>query len=230
MRNSAKFGEKGSLVKLNTLPYEYTSSMNANTIANAKIIQLLSNPSAADFDLIYKRMQADPTAFLMITSSEAVEVTKILAQFKAKSGAAYGTAVQLSNISTRLRPVNARISHPLMNYLLNGPAGNITANQVHLQGAIQTSTGLPPSAYPSTFVPVIMSTSDYYYCVFGIDPVNRLIILTDPGVFGAAPRFTNYPSYKNFLHTGTNNYTFLDNLTAWIMNATGKSGFLAGYR
>ncbi|MCD7929972.1 MAG: hypothetical protein LUH15_00580 [Tannerellaceae bacterium] len=222
MRNSAKFGKGGSIVNLETLPYEYSSSMNESTINNAKIIQLLSNPSASEFDLIYKRMQADPTVFLMITSSDATEVTKILAQYKAKSGKAYGTAVQLSNISTRLRPVNARINNSLMNYLLTG----ISANQVSLQGAIQTSAGLPPAAYPSTFVPVIMSTSDYYYCVFGIDPVNRLIIMIDSGVFGAAPRFTNYPSYKNFQYTGTTNYKFLDNLTAWIMRATGESGFL----
>ncbi|MCD8043318.1 MAG: hypothetical protein LUH10_09665 [Tannerellaceae bacterium] len=226
MRNSAKFGKGGSIVNLETLPYEYSSSMNESTINNAKIIQLLSNPSASEFDLIYKRMQADPTVFLMITSSDATEVTKILAQYKAKSGKAYGTAVQLSNISTRLRPVNARVNNSLMNYLLTG----ISANQVSLQGAIQTSAGLPPAAYPSTFVPVIMSTSDYYYCVFGIDPVNRLIIMTDPGVFGAAPRFTNYPSYKNFQYTGTTNYKFLDNLTAWIMRATGESGFLKKYQ
>ncbi|MCD8194012.1 MAG: hypothetical protein LUD74_05605, partial [Tannerellaceae bacterium] len=232
MRNSSKFGNGGSLANIGKDAFTYTNSFNADNIAKAKVIQLLSNPTAANFDRIYTAMQKDPSMFLMITSRDPAVINNILAQFKSKTNAGYGSAVDIANDPYNVRPLNTVNTSKLMKYMLgDGPGGNVVTSQISLQSSVgQKGAALPPAAYPATFVPIIMANRNNDYCVFGIDPVHRLIIMTDPGVFGAAPAYVAYPGYKNYLDPRSANSVFLDNLTAWIINATGAKNFLQGYQ
>jgi hypothetical protein len=70
------------------------------------------------------------------------------------------------------------------------------------------------SAFPNTFIPVIMNPRNTNQAVMGIDPTHRIVYIGNPGMFAAGNTATN----RNWNNAA--NVAFVRNVAAWIMNTT----------
>jgi hypothetical protein len=99
-------------------------------------------------------------------------------------------------------------SHPLWRYIFGGegPFGAVNVNNLSLHAG---SNGYVwATAFPSTFVPIIM---DGTRCTFGIDPVARVVFMGEHDTF-AEHNDADWTSAR------VDNWRMLYNIISWIIN------------
>jgi hypothetical protein len=98
-------------------------------------------------------------------------------------------------------------AHPLWKYIfVNGPCAVTTSGLV-----LRTGDGIHNSlsSWPATFVPIIMNFAQTR-CLFGIDPVTRMVYMGDHEIFGE----NNSSNWT----AGHANWAMLHNIMCWIVN------------
>jgi len=233
MRNEALFGPTGTVRMPG--PYQFTQGTITDDVRKkANIFQLTSAPTDKNGEMTYikKGMDADKGKLLIISASHNLTYQRnALKKYEEvfKNGYSYEHIVGINSGRTVVRYFHkeADLSHPLVDYLLNGPFSqelSVNPNNISLLGS-SSSTNQGLKEWPDTFIPLIMAqiatgSNKGVYCVFGIDPVNRMIWIGDPGIFGASSSLSSsYPNKENYLQSKTDNVAFLNNFIAWMTNA-----------
>ncbi|MCD7977595.1 MAG: hypothetical protein LUG51_10725 [Tannerellaceae bacterium] len=226
MRNTNLFGPGGVVemdeeyifMKSKKIPLEVTN-----------IFQITGYPSTTVYkNTVTPWWQADEKRFLFFSDYD-VRVRYALRYFQAGNSGVSGYDTNSGNLgvaATVKRYFNSDLDpevNKLVAYMLkDGPFaqnnGHINPEEIQLQSKNATSRGL--EKWPNTFIPLIMvNKGNKKYCVFGIDPTNRLIILTDPGIFGCRPN-SNFPNSTNF--DSEANQKFMNNFIAWMTRAASE--------
>lgn len=111
----------------------------------------------------------------------------------------------------------AILNNKLIKYLLEeGPFTKgetpLTPNDIHFVGRDGVNNCV--DRYPSEFVPILLDPRNNSRCIFGIDPVRRLIICGDVDLYSSGGSASaNYNGPYSVAH-----YKFLNNVIAWAAN------------
>ncbi|MCD8260504.1 MAG: hypothetical protein LUD15_02595 [Bacteroides sp.] len=228
MRDQNLFGPSGTVNGGEYIFVSPTGTSNRNKPSQlAYIYQLNGNPGSTTsiYTGVKSWLDTKPNRLLFI--SEYASYAGYMVNRYLNKHAGGGYTIVSSNAAGRLeRKLDAKINkeNKLVQYLLYGPFGEV--ENVTLCGRYGTNNAL--SSWPDTFIPIIMAGNNPEHCVFGIDPTNRLIWLSDPSLFGSST--ASYINYANFLED--NNKKFLNNLIGWITKVINdESGlFIESYK
>lgn len=166
-------------------------------------------------------MAEDDSKLLIISHKEGAKVNGSLKKFFPNAGYAVVNLGIGKNTKRYFTTSSYYSTHPLINYFLEeGPfsnSGRLNPGDIWMYGKESINAGL--SKWPDTFIPVIMvnNSRGVAYCVFGIDPTNRMIWMSDPAIFGNSSSL--FANYLNFQANRPENMVFLNNFIAWMSNA-----------
>ncbi|MCD8044725.1 MAG: hypothetical protein LUH10_16955 [Tannerellaceae bacterium] len=222
IRNEELFGPGGKVSVPGGYKFQHDTGFDDKyNFGQGSIFQAMNAPTLDEYRRLQALMELYDTKLLMITnkSTGSEQLTGSLSRYnQIFQPATNYTATSIGLSASVQRYFNTRIEHPLIDYLLEtGPFTDtrIDPDKILLQGYNATNAGL--TQWNDTFIPIIMAVkSNKEYCVFGIDPVERLIIMTDPSIFGSQNRTYNK---NNFIESKPENIAFLNNFIAWMTNA-----------
>lgn len=177
-----------------------------------------ASPSASEITSINNWLAAKNTRILIVSPETAASGSGTLLMGK-------GFTTDLANNTAREQTRVVRGDHTtssIHRFLLkDGPAANgeiIDASQI----AFKTYDGVNAAltAWPATFIPIVMDPRNDQKCLFGIDPTQRIIFLGDCEIFGnnEQPSATTGFNYVNPPYAA-NNMKFLNNFIAWMTYA-----------
>ncbi|GEM_PF-7008209 len=228
MRNQNLFGPTGTVNA--TDGYVFSSKVAIQDITH--IFQVTGSMSASQGRALKTWMDGSDRRFAFVTHNAGYASTSAT-RLNANFGTNYAVIdPNISATSSRYFNKNIDLNHPLIAYLLNGRFGTVTPGNISLNGKSVQNRGL--TKWPDTFVPIIMgisetsSTRGQEVCLFGIDPVMRIIWITDPAIFGSKntkdSNSMNYPA-------GSDHERLLNNFIAWLTEAaTYGDDFLDRFR
>lgn len=238
MRNQSLFGPSGQVP---LAEYVFISASNRDPNAQADIFQLIGNPTQARFNnYIRPWMNADPKRFLFFTN-KGDYARLAMNKYQSAFGVSGYTVEAVNVAAAQNRYFHPDVEGKLIDYLLkDGPftgGQEIDRSQILLKSRGATNRGLV-KWNENTFVPIIMldktdsKGNTISYCVFGIDPTNRFVWSSDPGIFGSARSTSanvNYDNFDGYLHP--ENVKFLNNFIAWLTEALSKGeDFVGNYK
>lgn len=236
MRNPDLFGPQGTVHMRGGYQFKQAGFAKDMEFAKASVFQAINSPQVEEYQRLKQVMDEYDNKFLMICTprNTNTHMGTSLDRYMSVFGIS-GYAKTATNASANVeRYFHKDAKRVLIDYLLEtGPftTERIDRGNIKLYSHLAYNIGL--SAWPETFIPLIMvDVKSTPYCVFGIDPANRLIWIGDPGIFGSDGKSTasSYSNYKNYLSDKQDNIKFLNNFISWMtMAVTEGSAFLDGF-
>ncbi len=232
LRNTSLFGPDASKVSMNE-GYSFMYQKKPNDLS--RIYQITGTNSKTYFGYVKTWFEKDSRKFIFFSTNGSYCSSNI-DHYHNKFGDKGFKVTNYINADAGLdRTFNSNFtlenldSNKLIAYLLKDGPFTQGGNAINPKNLKFKSYGTKNSAltnWPATFIPIIMAGGDNTKCVFGIDPTNRVIWLSDSGIFGS--KTSSHANYSNFASPDAQK--FLNNFIAWMTYATSIEGWYVQYQ
>jgi hypothetical protein len=229
LASASNFGPTGAVVPSGIRTFLAEGSSSRGRLPGAGVyihLANIANYNATERVQLRQWLQGSPYRVLVITN-ELNSTASYLQEFGM-------TGVSQGNTALRTVRADAATAIPqnLYNFLfVSGPFSpdNANSSRANIRLRAQDSVGGKLSGWPTTFVPIVWystGSASASTCVtnrvhMGIDPVQRIVFVGEPEIFGRGGR-------TNTDWNNPANVEFVRNVAAWIINTTQQGAYFTG--